>query len=441
MAATNHPEQTPGGADPRPDRAAEASPDVQPGEDTLGETQFMFNETSSRASSGSRQASIDAWVGRRMGRYEIRGVLGIGGMGVVYRGYDELIDREVAIKMLPEEVSENSVNLQRFLSEAKAVGKLNHPNTVAIYEVGQEGNHYYLVMEFVTGGSVADQMERVGALSVYDATRVTADACRGLAAANAAGMVHRDIKPANLLYAHDGNVKIADFGLAKRALDQSRQVTQDGKIVGTPYFMSPEQCESNPIDHRSDIYSLGATYYCMLTGINPYDNMGSVVQVMYAHCNGSIPDPRVINSRIPVACSHIVAQCHGQAPEDRYQHPTEMLADLEALSATISGANVTLPSLSGTHAQVSPSGPSQGYTALGSKSMRSPDGRRVRRRWSWPRLRCSSSLAARPVIRQPFLQPALPAQRLPRRSFPRANPSVSASCIRPVAAWPKASRR
>ena len=165
MAATNHPEQSPGGADPQPDRQREESPKVQPGEDTLSETQFMFSETSSRAASGSRQASIDAWLGRRMGRYEIRGLLGVGGMGVVYRGYDELIEREVAIKMLPEEVSENSVNLQRFLSEAKAAGKLNHPNAVAIYEVGQEGNHYYLVMEFVTGGSVADQMERVGALS------------------------------------------------------------------------------------------------------------------------------------------------------------------------------------------------------------------------------------------------------------------------------------
>ncbi len=297
MAATNHPEQTPSGGDPPADREPGASPkskpEAQSGEDTLGETQFMFSETSSRTPSASRQASIDAWLGRRMGRYEIRGVLGIGGMGVVYRGYDELIDREVAIKMLPEEVSENSVNLQRFLSEAKAAGKLSHPNTVAIYEVGQEGNHYYLVMEFVTGGSVADQMERVGALSVYDATRVTADACRGLAAANAVGMVHRDIKPANLLYAHDGNVKIADFGLAKQSLDtSSRQVTQAGKIVGTPYFMSPEQCESKPIDQRSDIYSLGATYYCMLTGISPYDDKGSVVQVMYAHCNGAIPDPR-----------------------------------------------------------------------------------------------------------------------------------------------------
>ncbi|MEX2112433.1 MAG: transporter substrate-binding protein [Pirellulales bacterium] len=351
MAATNHPDPTPSGAEPQPNRAPA---DLPTGEDTLGETQYLSSDTASRSPTGAgdaRKAAIDAWVGKRLGRYQIRGVLGVGGMGVVYLGYDEVIDREVAVKMLPDEVSENSVNLQRFLSEAKAAGKLNHPNTVAIYEVGQEGKHYYLVMEYVTGGSVADQMERTGSLSVYDATRVTADACRGLAAANAAGMVHRDIKPANLLYARDGAIKIADFGLAKQAVDPSRQVTQAGKIVGTPYFMSPEQCESKPIDHRSDIYSLGATYYCMLTGINPYDSMGSVVQVMYAHCNGPILDPRAINSRVPAACSQIVARAMAKRPEDRYQHPGEMLADLEALLATVSGVNVTLPSQSGTYVQ------------------------------------------------------------------------------------------
>ncbi len=361
MAATNRPDPTPPGADPQPNRAPDAPdapaaspPDLPSSEDTLGETQYLSSDTSSRSPTvggESRQAAIDAWVCKRLGRYEIRGVLGVGGMGVVYRGYDEVIDREVAVKLLPDLVSENSVNLQRFLSEAKAAGKLNHPNTVAIYEVGQEGEHYYLVMEYVSGGSVADQMERTGHLSVYDATRVTADACRGLAAANAAGMVHRDIKPANLLYTQDATIKIADFGLARQAIDHARQVTQAGKIVGTPYFMSPEQCEARPIDHRSDIYSLGATYYCMLTGINPYDSMGSIVQVMYAHCNGPSLDPRAINSRIPAACTQIVARAMAKLPEDRYQHAGEMLADLEALLATVSGVNVTLPSQSGTHAQ------------------------------------------------------------------------------------------
>ena len=154
------------GADNEPTRAQQANPSAAPppkpapGDDTLGETQFLGSETSPRGGSQSgesKTASFQSWIGRRMGRYEIRGLLGTGGMGVVYRAFDTLIEREVAIKVLPEEVSENSVNLARFLSEAKAAGKLNHANTVAIYEVGQEGNTYFLVMEYVTGGSVADE--------------------------------------------------------------------------------------------------------------------------------------------------------------------------------------------------------------------------------------------------------------------------------------------
>jgi urea transport system substrate-binding protein len=330
------------------DQPAAPGPDASRGDETLGETLFVNSETSAPAevaASAAAGRSAEAWIGKRMGRYEIRGLLGTGGMGVVYRGFDALIEREVAIKVLPEELSHNAVTLQRFLDEAKSAGKLAHPNTVPIYEVGQEGKLYFLVMEYVSGGNVAEQMDRVGALSVLDATRVVADACRGLVAAHSVGLVHRDIKPANLLYSQDGTVKVADFGLAKQTLDSSRHVTQAGKIVGTPYFMSPEQCEARPIDHRSDIYSLGASYYCLLTGVNPYDSAGSIVQVMFAHCNGEILDPRQVNPRIPAACSHIVARAMAKRPEDRYQRAADMLADLEAVASTLSGAGITLPSL------------------------------------------------------------------------------------------------
>ena len=125
-------------------------------------------------------------------------------------------------------------------------------------------------------------------------------------------------------------------------------MTQAGKIVGTPYFMSPEQCESRPIDHRSDIYSLGATYYCLLTGAHPYDAMGSIVQVMFAHCNGEILDPRKLNANVPGACSQIVARAMAKRPDDRYQQAGEMLADLDAVACTLSGSGISLPSQSGT---------------------------------------------------------------------------------------------
>ena len=143
------------------------------------------------------------------------------------------------------------------------------------------------------------------------------------------------MKPANLLRSQDGSVKVSDFGLAKQALDSSNQLTQAGHVVGTPYFMSPEQCECKPVDFRSDIYSLGATYYTLLTGVDPFASAGSIVQIMYAHCNGELLDPRDVDPTLPVACSQIIARAMAKLPEDRYQSADEMLADLTALFASL----------------------------------------------------------------------------------------------------------
>lgn len=295
------------------------------------------------------------WVGRHLGRYELTEFLGAGGMGVVYRSRDPIIERDVAIKILPKEVSANPVNLKRFLAEAKAAGKLTHPNVVSIYQVAEEGDTYYLVMEYMAGGSIVEQLEQ-GPLPVLEATKALADACRGLAAAHALGMIHRDIKPANLLRTADGTVKVADFGLAKCVVEASQQITQAGQVVGTPYFMSPEQCESRPLDHRSDIYSLGATYYSLLTGSNPYQEAASTVQVMFAHCHGEVLDPRKVNNKLPEACSRIVRRAAAKQPAERYQSAEEMLADLEAVIAALSGqAHIPLPSESGLHAVKPPS--------------------------------------------------------------------------------------
>jgi urea transport system substrate-binding protein len=319
----------------------------------LGETQ-AHGDTSSRITPGDKLASASsaqAWIGRRLDRYEVRALLGTGGMGVVYLAHDMLIERDVAIKMLPEELSNNETALARFLAEAKAAGKLAHPNTVAIYEVDNHDHGYYLVMEYVGGGTIADELERAGALSVLRATQIAADACRGLAAAHAVGLVHRDIKPANLLRAADDSVKVADFGLAKQMIGATLHLTQEGAVAGTPYFMSPEQCESKPVDRRSDIYSLGATYYSLLTGAHPYQDAGSIVQVMFAHCSGEVLDPRKLNRAVPEACGQIVKHATAKRPEDRYQSAEEMLADLNVVIATMSGASVIqLPSQSGARA-------------------------------------------------------------------------------------------
>ena len=315
-----------------------------------------FLETAAHSHGGDTQptqptgtfAPAAGWIGKSLGKYQIVGVLGQGGMGIVFRARDPLIEREVAVKLLPEELAEDETALARFLAEAKSVGKLNHANVVSIYDIGQEGRAYFIVMELMPGGSVADGLDLTHPLSVLKATRIAIDACKGLAAAHAVGLIHRDMKPANLMKSADGSVKITDFGLAKTTSARAREITQAGLVVGTPYFMSPEQCDAKPVDARSDIYSLGATYYSLLTGKNPYQDSNSVIQVMFGHCQGEIPEPRAVNAAIPAACSAIIARAMAKSPEERYQSAGQMLADLEAVAATLSGATrIDLPSQSG----------------------------------------------------------------------------------------------
>jgi urea transport system substrate-binding protein len=290
-----------------------------------------------------------ALIGQTLGRYRMIEVLGTGGMGIVYKAHDEIIERNVAIKVLPCELSSNERALPRFLSEARAAGKLTHPNTVAIHEVGEAAGTYYLVMELVSGGSVADLLQKTSRISVLDATRIIADAARGLSAAHDVGLVHRDIKPSNLLMTETGSVKVADFGLVKAALED-RGVTHTGQVLGTPYFMSPEQCESKPVDGRSDIYSLGATYYTLLTGLHPFHESNTTVQILYAHCHAEPLDPRKVDATIPEACASIVKRATAKKPAERYQTMTEMLADLESVIATLFGAaGITLLSQTSVH--------------------------------------------------------------------------------------------
>jgi len=328
------------------------------GAESLGETVLGGDTSTSPPGASPNEAA--KWVGRRLGKYDITGILGAGGMGVVLKAHDATIGRDVAIKVLPSELSADHVLLNRFLDEAKSAGKLNHPNTVTIHEVARDGQTHYLVMELATGASAEEHLKQHGAFAPSEATRIVVDACRGVAAAHKAGIVHRDIKPANLLLTDDGSVKVSDFGLAKRVQSQSMQLTRDGHVVGTPYYMSPEQCEARPVDTRSDIYSLGATYYSLLTGHNPYEESGSVVQVMYAHCNAAPPDPREVRANVPAACAQIIERAMAKKPEQRYQSMDEMRSDLEALLAAMSGANVVLPSTSAAHAVQSTASPAAG---------------------------------------------------------------------------------
>jgi serine/threonine protein kinase len=276
-----------------------------------------------------------------LGKYRLGRRLGEGGMGIVYEAEDTVLKRRVAIKLLPDSAAAEPETMQRFVREARTAGRLNHPHVVTIYEADQRDGVCYLVMEFIEGGSVLDRLRATGTIPWQEATRILIDACRGLAAAHAAGLIHRDLKPANLMCTTEGRVKLADFGLARPAQPSSAAITVPGAVAGTLDYMSPEQCRGEPLDGRSDIYSLGATYFALLTGRPPYSGDGSL-EVMFAHCSKPIPNPCIGQPDIPTGCAAIVQRALAKYPAERYASATEMLNQLQAL-LPVEGITAALP--------------------------------------------------------------------------------------------------
>ncbi|MCP4895972.1 MAG: serine/threonine protein kinase [bacterium] len=206
---------------------------------------------------------------RRIGHYQIVGELGRGGMGVVYKAHEESLNRFVAIKVLGEHLAEDESYVQRFVREAQSAAKLNHPNIVQIYSISKHENQHFFVMEYVSGTSLLSLMKNEGKVEAQHAATIILQTASGLHAAHNQGVVHRDIKPANLMIDTHGIVKIADFGLALLG-DGASRLTATGMFMGTPGYLSPEQCMNEDIDKRTDIYSLGVTFYEALTGVMPF---------------------------------------------------------------------------------------------------------------------------------------------------------------------------
>ena len=276
--------------------------------------------------SNSKDSSTIGKPGTTVDKYLLCELLGRGGMGVVFKAHDPVIDRYVALKLLTNIFADVSEAAQRFLREVRSIGRLNHEHVVTIFDVGKEESTFFLVMEWMTGGSVGARILRNGPLDWLEATRVVIQACKGLGAAHNVGIIHRDIKPDNLLISSDNKVKLSDFGLA-RLLDES-SLTGGRQLVGTPNYMSPEQCQGDPVDARSDLYSLGATYYSLLTGKRPYENAQTLTEVFFAHCSKPAPNPRDIRSDIPEPCVAIIFRAMAKQPRDRYSNCETMLSDL-----------------------------------------------------------------------------------------------------------------
>ncbi len=303
------------------------------------EDQTADDATETRAGHLSNTASSEEFevvsdleiaVGRNLGKYELRKLLGQGAMGAVFLAYDPFIQREVAIKVLQPSLSEDTTALNRFLVEARAVGQLNHPNAIAIYDIAAQDERYFIVMELAPGGNIRDIL-RTKRFSYKEACRIGLEAARGLEAAHQAGMIHRDVKPDNLMLSAEGTIKLVDFGLSK-FIDREKEtsVTRTGEMLGTPLYMSPEQIKSEEVDARSDIYSWGATFFHLLTGDAPFPR-ATVAQVVFAHLYAPRPDPRAANSEVSPRCAAIVAKAMSVDPKDRYESISEVIADLESV--------------------------------------------------------------------------------------------------------------
>jgi len=274
----------------------------------------------------------------QLGRYEVIGELGQGAMGIVYKAKDPLIDRIVAIKTINLSLAQEEKEEYegRFYQEAKAAGRLNHPNIVTIYDVGKSGDIAYIAMEFLQGRELRDVMNDVGLLPVDQVLDIVAQVASGLAYAHEHEIVHRDVKPSNIMMIRDGHVKITDFGIARMASSAVR--TQTGMVLGSPKYMSPEQVMGKEIDQRSDIFSLGVMLYEMLTGQAPF-NGENVNAIMYQTLNG-VPVPAdTLNPAVPEMLNFIVAKALAKKLEDRYANAKDFAADLRACRDTLPRSN------------------------------------------------------------------------------------------------------
>ena len=257
----------------------------------------------------------------RLGHHEVLEVLGRGGFGIVVRAFDETLHRMVAIKVLDPRLASTSPARKRFLREARAAARIRHANVVQIHAV-EERPLPYLVMEYIPGQTLQQKHEQAGPLEVADVLRIGAQIARGLAAAHAEGLIHRDIKPANILLEGgvEPNVKITDFGLARAADDAS--LTRSGGIVGTPLYMAPEQAKGGPLDHRTDLFSLGSVLYTMASGRPPF-RAPSPLAVLKRVAEDTPRPIRQIIPEVPQWLCDLIARLHAKDPARRFQSAAE----------------------------------------------------------------------------------------------------------------------
>ena len=266
---------------------------------------------------------------RRLGGFELLATLGKGGMGTVFKARQVSMDRLVALKILPKKLAENEAFVQRFLREARSAAKLRHPNIVQAFDVGQAEGYYFFAMEFVDGETLSEIIRRDGPLEPNRALDIMKQVASALAAAHEAGIVHRDIKPSNIMIDKKGEVRVTDFGLAKRT-EGDVEVTADGAVVGTPAYVAPEMAKWGEADARSDLYSLGATIFCALTGRPPFEGR-NFSEVLIKQVNEPAPPLATLAPRVERRLCHVIDRLLRKNPETRYPSANALLDDLNGL--------------------------------------------------------------------------------------------------------------
>jgi hypothetical protein len=303
--------------------SASAAPAVSPG--SAAETR----ERAARSTGVARRgALLDLQPGDTLGKYDILGLLGRGGMGVVFKAHDTALDRTVALKVLGPHLATNAAARKRFIREGRSAAAVKDQNVVTIYAVEEHEGSPYLVLEFVEGKPLDDLLERSAPLPVEEVVRIGAQVAQGLAAAHQKGLIHRDVKPANvLLESETGRVALTDFGLARAADDAS--VSRQGEICGTPHYMAPEQVRGLTIDHRADLFSLGSLLYCLCTGELPFD--ADSTAAVLRRVSEDRPRPVAeVNPAVPAWLAGLIESLHAKEPAGRPQSAAEVKAALLA---------------------------------------------------------------------------------------------------------------
>ncbi len=264
--------------------------------------------------------------------YEVIGKLGAGAMASVLKARQLSLDRLVALKVLTKKLATNAEYVQRFHQEGRAAAQLNHPNIVQVIDVDATDGFHYLVMEYVDGKSVAEELACGRIFTEKEAVGIVSQVARALEHAAARGFVHRDVKPANIMIARDGAVKLADLGLARHTADLSAAMAETGRVYGTPYYISPEQIRGlTDIDFRADMYCLGSTFYHMVTGKVPFE--GSVpAAVMRQHLHSTLVPPDHLNPALSTGLGEVIETMMAKNRDDRYPSMGALIQDLESLS-------------------------------------------------------------------------------------------------------------